>query len=433
MKNQNKKGFTIVELVIVIAVIAILAAVLIPTFVGLVNKANRAADTALAKELNTAIAMSETDVDTFEQAIAALREGGFILANLNAKADGCYFVWDDETNQIIYVDANNKFEILYSNGQASTISEKWILTVSNKSKAEELKDAELTVVTTLASVKDLADALVTGGEVYIDESVVLDYDNTLQSSSDITINLGNANLTTNGTLENRTPIFANANIMTINGGKIGASGTTTATDTGKAISNAAIVGTQATLNINDTVFNSVTGTTIHTAGILNANNITIDIANGRGISIGSHGSATLNDVTINAHSDSSEKSDWYGALWVSNYGDGFGHTVGEGETPSTMIINSGSYTGHSYAVRVYSGEMYINGGAFVANGCDAAKVFWMDQAGAKIVITGGTFNGHTFEQLCDENYDVTWKDLCMDEYTVDINMVNEKTIVTISR
>jgi len=40
MKNMNKKGFTIVELVIVIAVIAILAAVLIPTFSNVVEKAN---------------------------------------------------------------------------------------------------------------------------------------------------------------------------------------------------------------------------------------------------------------------------------------------------------------------------------------------------------------------------------------------------------
>ena len=42
MKN-NKKGFTIVELVIVIAVIAILAGVLIPTFAGIVSKANKSA------------------------------------------------------------------------------------------------------------------------------------------------------------------------------------------------------------------------------------------------------------------------------------------------------------------------------------------------------------------------------------------------------
>ena len=40
MKKTNRKGFTIVELVIVIAVIAILAAVLIPTFAGMINKAN---------------------------------------------------------------------------------------------------------------------------------------------------------------------------------------------------------------------------------------------------------------------------------------------------------------------------------------------------------------------------------------------------------
>ena len=39
MKNTKKKGFTIVELVIVIAVIAILAAVAIPTFSNVITKA----------------------------------------------------------------------------------------------------------------------------------------------------------------------------------------------------------------------------------------------------------------------------------------------------------------------------------------------------------------------------------------------------------
>ncbi|MBR2938103.1 MAG: type II secretion system protein [Oscillospiraceae bacterium] len=42
---KNRKGFTITELVIVIAVIAILAAVLIPTFSGVINKANSSAVT----------------------------------------------------------------------------------------------------------------------------------------------------------------------------------------------------------------------------------------------------------------------------------------------------------------------------------------------------------------------------------------------------
>ena len=58
---KNKKGFTIVELVIVIAVIAILAAVLIPTFSGVISKAN--ASGALQEATSTmksTLAMSES-------------------------------------------------------------------------------------------------------------------------------------------------------------------------------------------------------------------------------------------------------------------------------------------------------------------------------------------------------------------------------------
>lgn len=49
MKNKLKKGFTIVELVIVIAVIAILAAVLIPTFSSITNSARESAALQEAK------------------------------------------------------------------------------------------------------------------------------------------------------------------------------------------------------------------------------------------------------------------------------------------------------------------------------------------------------------------------------------------------
>ena len=50
MKNRKaKKGFTIIELVIVIAVIGILAAVLIPTFSNVIEKANATAAMENAK------------------------------------------------------------------------------------------------------------------------------------------------------------------------------------------------------------------------------------------------------------------------------------------------------------------------------------------------------------------------------------------------
>ena len=51
MKRNNKKGFTIVELVIVIAVIAILAGVLIPTFAGITTKAKKSAALQEARNL----------------------------------------------------------------------------------------------------------------------------------------------------------------------------------------------------------------------------------------------------------------------------------------------------------------------------------------------------------------------------------------------
>ena len=55
--KKTKKGFTIVELVIVIAVVAILAAVLIPTFAGLIKKAEISSDQTLVRNLNTSLAI----------------------------------------------------------------------------------------------------------------------------------------------------------------------------------------------------------------------------------------------------------------------------------------------------------------------------------------------------------------------------------------
>ena len=53
MKHTKRSAFTIVELVIVIAVIAILSAVLIPTFGGIIKNANVAADQTAAATLTT--------------------------------------------------------------------------------------------------------------------------------------------------------------------------------------------------------------------------------------------------------------------------------------------------------------------------------------------------------------------------------------------
>ena len=59
MINSKKKGFTLVELVIVIAVVAILAAVLIPTFSNLVKKANISADQQAVVQMNKLLTIDE--------------------------------------------------------------------------------------------------------------------------------------------------------------------------------------------------------------------------------------------------------------------------------------------------------------------------------------------------------------------------------------
>ncbi len=69
MKKNNKKGFTIVELVIVIAVIAILAAVLIPTFTGVTERAKESAAMQNAKNAWTDYMSANADQPDYKENI----------------------------------------------------------------------------------------------------------------------------------------------------------------------------------------------------------------------------------------------------------------------------------------------------------------------------------------------------------------------------
>ena len=103
MKAFNKKkGFTIVELVIVVAVIGVLTAVLVPTFVNLVNKANEAADESLVKNLNTALRMSENEQgrknNNLSEAIDDVYDAGYVLENLTPRGSRD-IVWNQDKDE----------------------------------------------------------------------------------------------------------------------------------------------------------------------------------------------------------------------------------------------------------------------------------------------------------------------------------------------
>lgn len=85
MKKKLKKGFTLVELVIVIAVIAILSAVLIPTFGNVIKNAN---DSAAMSEVSNAIsqytanqAMNKQSPDLFDGYIILFADSEELCTN----------------------------------------------------------------------------------------------------------------------------------------------------------------------------------------------------------------------------------------------------------------------------------------------------------------------------------------------------------------
>ena len=109
MKKQGKKGFTIVELVIVIAVIAILAAVLIPTFSSLIQRARLSADTQAVREMNVALANDEKlhgKPQDIEQAMQVLANAGYNSKNWVCLTEGYQVFWDKEENQCVLYNAS---------------------------------------------------------------------------------------------------------------------------------------------------------------------------------------------------------------------------------------------------------------------------------------------------------------------------------------
>jgi prepilin-type N-terminal cleavage/methylation domain-containing protein len=89
-KNLKKKdrGFSLVELIVVIAIIGILTVTLAPRLTGYIEKARKASDNEVINTIYTAVRLAVLDEDTLTDAIA-LAETGF---DLNETTDSLYTV-----------------------------------------------------------------------------------------------------------------------------------------------------------------------------------------------------------------------------------------------------------------------------------------------------------------------------------------------------
>lgn len=176
MKKSTKKGFTLVELVIVIAVIAVLSAIIIPVTSSVVSNAKETVDKTTVKALNTALSQDEAKNGArtlYSDVIDAMAEYGYGVDKLTPLSLGD-ILWDSKSNTfVLYKDGK---EVMREKGSKDVKPvELWRVAKNDADLKDESKKAYSTYLADNFDVKSVS--VKTGVDVG-NNTVEVEYRNT---------------------------------------------------------------------------------------------------------------------------------------------------------------------------------------------------------------------------------------------------------------
>ena len=341
--RSNKKGFTIVELVIVIAVIAILAAVLIPTIAGLVKKANISADQQAVVQMNKILAADASKPASTEDVVKILVKNGY-NKTLNPYYAGHTLAWVASENTIVLVE----------NG-AIVYPEK----LAGKTYTE-IKEK------IVASIDDVV--LSSGSVVFVGSDFDAAAGITPEGAGDFELDLSGKTITAGADIG----AWAEGQNFVVSNGTIDA--------TESADSTAVYAGVGAAVELN---------------------NVQIYAGNGKNPIQNYGGTMVLNNVTT-AQSGNADVSWYNSAIQVINKIVDNEETGKWAITSqANLTVNGGAYSGDkAILISAPGGNVTIGGGTFTGTTYviqdDFAPQYYTDGANyeSKIVINDGNFNGN---------------------------------------